>query len=92
MSGSTAHWGAPHVVEDILAAARRSGAAEPTEIHVRTALHLRLLREPGAPVVVDEQRGGSSLDGIRLVVDDELPASPGFEIHRACGPVPGAAA
>jgi hypothetical protein len=92
MSGSTAHWATPHMVEDILADARRPGLAEPTAIHVRSALHLRLLREPGAPVVVDEQRGDSALDGIALVVDDDLPAFPGYEIHRAYSPVRGAAA
>jgi hypothetical protein len=82
MSGTT-HWVAPSAAEDLLAAARRPGVAEPTEIHVRAALHLQLLREPGAPVVVDEARGTSDLDGIRLVVDDGLPACPGYEIHRA---------
>jgi hypothetical protein len=83
MAGSTAHWGAPHMAEDILAAARRPGAAEPTEIHVRAALYKRLLQEPRALVL---------LDGIRLVVDEELPAFPGYEIHRACAPARGAAA
>ena len=92
MSGTTAHWAAPHFVEDLLATARRPGVAEPTEIHVRAGLHLRLLREPGAPVVVDERRGISALDGIRLVVDEDLPLYPGYEIHRACDPVHGAAA
>ena len=92
MSGTTAHWATPHMVEDILATARRPGVAEPTEIHVRAALHLCLLREPGAPVVVDERLGISSLDGIRLVVDEDLPAFPGYEIHRASGSAHGAAA
>ncbi len=92
MSGTTAHWAAPHMVEDILATARHPGLAEPTAIHVRAALHLRLLHEPGAPVVVDERRGISALDGIRLVVDEQLPAFPGYEIHRACAPAHRAAA
>ena len=92
MSGTAAHWAAPHMIEDILATARRPGLAEPTEIHVRSALRIRLLQEPGAPVVVDEQRGITALDGIRLVVDDDLPAFPGYEIHRACGRAQGAAA
>jgi hypothetical protein len=83
MSGTTAHWGAPHLVEDILATARRPGLAEPTEIHVRAGLHARLLQEPDALVL---------LDGIRLVVDDDVPAFPGYEIHRAGAPVHGAAA
>ena len=86
MSGTTPHWAAPHMVEDILATARRPGVAEPSEIHIRSALHLRLLREPGAPVAVDDERAISTLDGIRLVVDDDLPAFPGYEIHRACAP------
>jgi hypothetical protein len=79
----TAHWATPHMVEDILAAARRPGAAEPTEIRVRAALHARLLQEPDALLL---------LGGIPLVVDEELPAFPGYEIHRACAPVRGAAA
>ena len=83
MSGTTAHWGTPHLVEDILATARRPGLAEPTEIHVRAALHARLLQEPDALAL---------LDGIRLVVDEELPAFPGYEIHRATVPTRGAAA
>lgn len=82
MSGTTAHWTAPHMAEDILAAARRPGSAEPTEIHVRSAIHARLLQEMAAPVVLDEQRTIGTLDGIQLVVDEELPAFPGFEVHR----------
>jgi hypothetical protein len=92
MAGTTAHWAAPHMVEDILADARRPGAAEPTEIHVRSAIYLRLLREPGAPVLVDARQDISVLDGIRLLVDDDLPAFPGYEIHRACGRIHGVAA
>jgi hypothetical protein len=92
MSGTTVHWPDPHMVEDILAAARRPGAAEPTEIHVRFRIHARLLREPGAPLVVDERHQITALDGIRLVVDEALPACPGFEIHRAGGPPQGVAA
>ena len=40
----------------------------------------------GATVSVDERRGISSIDGIPLVVDEELPAFPGFEVHRVCVP------
>jgi hypothetical protein len=83
MAGTTPHWATPHMVEDILAAARRPGVAEPTEIRIRAALYARLLQEPDALVL---------LDGIPLVVDDQLPAFPGFEIHRACAPARGAAA
>ena len=92
MSGTTTHPAHPHMVEDILAAARRPGAAEPTAIHVRCAIHARLLQEADAPVVVEEGERITALDGIRLVVDEELPASPGYEIHRACAPSPAAAA
>ena len=92
MSETTAHWATPHMVEDIVASARRLVAAEPTEIHVRAALHSRLLRESDALVVLDDRQGISTLDGITLVVDEELPAFPGYEIHRACAPVRGAAA
>ena len=92
MSGTTAHWADPHMVEDILAAARRPGAAEPTEIHVHFRIHARLLQEAGAPVIVDERQRITALDGIRLVVDEGLPACPGYEIHRAGGSTQGVAA
>ncbi len=89
------HWTAPRVIEDVLAAARQSGAAEPTEIHVRSELHTRMLQEAAAhdvPVRVNERRDITHLDGIPLVVDEALPAFPGYEIHRVCVPVVRAAA
>jgi hypothetical protein len=92
MSGTTAHWADPHMVADILAAARRPGAAEPTEIHVHVRIHTRLLHEADAPLVVDDRQRITALDGIRLVVDEEVPAFPGFEVHRAGGPPQGVAA
>jgi hypothetical protein len=79
----------PHTLEDILAVARRPGAAAPREIHVRARIHERMVEEAaagGATVSVDEGRGIGSLDGIPVVVDEELPAFPGFEVHRVCVP------
>ena len=79
----------PHTLEDILAVARRPGAAAPREIHVRARIHDRIVEEAvalGTTVSVDERRGISSLDGIPLVVDEDLPAFPGFEVHRLCVP------
>ena len=92
MAGTTPHWATPHMSEDILATARRPGSAEPTEIHVRSALLARLLHDPAAPAVLDEQRATGFLDGIRLVADEDVPACPGYEIHRACGTTRPAAA
>jgi hypothetical protein len=65
------HWSAPDVTGDILAVARQPGLPEPTEIHVRP--ELAPLLEPRA-----------SVEGlpVRVVVDDEIPSFPGFEVHR----------
>jgi hypothetical protein len=92
MSGTTPHWAVPHMSEDILATARRPGSAEPTEIHVRSAILARLMQDPVAPAAVDAQRGTGFLDGIPLVVDEDVPACPGYEVHRACGTTRPAAA
>jgi hypothetical protein len=76
---------APHTVDDVLAAARSPGAAEPSEIHVRAALYAQMRREVvagHAPVTADADGEISHLDGIPVLVDEGLPAFPGYEIHR----------
>ncbi|MGY1739587.1 MULTISPECIES: hypothetical protein [unclassified Blastococcus] len=70
------HWSPPDTRGDILAAALRPGAAQPVAVHVRPEVRARLGAWPPPP--------GSGLpEGIRLVVDDRLPRSPGYEVHRA---------
>ncbi len=60
---------------DLLAVAWEPGAAPPREIRVRPELMARLA--PGVP-------GGLLGDpaGVPLVVDAQLPRSPGFEVRR----------
>ncbi|RFU22067.1 hypothetical protein [Geodermatophilus marinus] len=58
--------------EELLAEARRPGAAEPVAIHVRPELHCRM---KAAAVGTDPP--------LPVVVDEEIPAFPGYEIHRA---------
>jgi hypothetical protein len=70
------HWAVPDIAGDILAIARRAGAAEPVEIRVRPEVHQDLGGQAGGP---------ADLDGIPLVVDDQLPSFPGFEVHRDYG-------
>jgi hypothetical protein len=72
-----AHWAAPDIAGDILAIARRPGAAEPVEIRVRPEVRRDLQGAAGSPP--------ADLDGIPLVVDEELPVFPGYEVHRDYG-------
>lgn len=73
-----AHWAAPDIAGDILAIARRAGAAEPVEIRLRPDVYRDLqLQRPGDPL--------TDLDGIPLVVDEDLPPFPGYEVHRPWG-------
>jgi hypothetical protein len=75
------HWAEPDFVSDVLAVARRAGGADPVEIRIRPELHGRLVRQMSAAGKLD---GGwlTDLDGVRLVVDEEIPVFPGYEIHR----------
>ena len=86
---------APHTLADLLDAARGPGVAEPSEIRVRPELCARMQREAGwscVPVTLDAPGRINCLDGIPVVVDPDLPAFPGYEIHRAgSGGVPHAA-
>jgi hypothetical protein len=65
------HWTKPDVAGVILAEAVRPDAARPVAVHVR-------------PEIYDLVAGRWS--GIPLVVDDSIPARPGYEIHRAVAP------
>ncbi|SFF15156.1 hypothetical protein SAMN05216574_109122 [Blastococcus tunisiensis] len=65
---------------DILDEAVRPDAGKPVLIRVRPEIHARMCR-PARPG--DEQ---DAVLGIPLVVDDEIPPFPGYEIHRAVPP------
>jgi hypothetical protein len=71
------HWASPDIAGDILAIARRAGAAAPVEIRVRPEVQQDLRGTAEAPP--------ADLDGIPLVVDEDLPAFPGYEVHRDYG-------
>ena len=73
------HWAEADIAGDILAVARRVGAAEPVEIRIRPEVHDRLLRQAPGP----HDRPLTTIGGIPLVVDEDLPGFPGYEIHRA---------
>jgi hypothetical protein len=73
------HWARPDVAGDLVAAAYTRGAAAPREIHVRPELYERVVAELAGvtPGVLGPP------PGVPLVVDPELPVSPGFEVVRA---------
>jgi hypothetical protein len=78
------HWAPPDVIGDILSEARWPDAAEPVAVHVRPELYALICRQSGTRSADDAARcTAGRWDGIRLVVDDEMPATPGYEIHRA---------
>jgi len=73
------------VIEDLQSEAWRPGVAEPIAIHIRPELRARLRapRSPSwCPAPRDRDPVGRSV-GVPLVVDDRIPAAPGYEIHRA---------
>jgi hypothetical protein len=76
------HWLAPDIRGDLLAVARQAGAAEPVEIRVRPELYARIVQQ-ARDEAVSEQDAPTDLADIPLVVDADLPAFPGYEIHRA---------
>lgn len=63
------------LAHDLLAVAWEPGAAPPREVRVRPELAARL-----APVVRDGLLGEPA--GVPVVVDPQLPRSPGFEVRR----------
>jgi hypothetical protein len=79
------HWLAPDIRGDVLAVARQAGTAEPVEIRVRPEMYARIVQQARDEAVADRDVL-TVLGDIPLVVDADLPAFPGYEIHRA--PVP----
>ncbi|MGY1634408.1 hypothetical protein ACI784_22135 [Geodermatophilus sp. SYSU D01186] len=71
--------------QDLLTEAWRPGTAEPVAIHVRPEVLARFR----AHTAVDRSSAAWGDDSrspaarISLVVDDDIPAAPGYEIHRA---------
>jgi hypothetical protein len=85
--------GAGDVSADILREAWRPGTAEPVVVHVRPELGARLVESGRA-----RNRGCAATGSRRpcrpipVLVDDQIPAAPGFEVHRAPPPGPGVGA
>jgi hypothetical protein len=80
------HWSSPDIAAVILAEALRPGTARPVAVHVRPEVH-RLLRRQVSTAPLAVGAAADRWNGIRLVVDDQIPACPGYEIHRAVAPV-----
>jgi hypothetical protein len=79
--GHPAHWAPPDPLGDILAIAWRPGAAPPREVHVRAEVRDRVLAQ-----LPPTERGRGLVGGpadVPLVLDEQLPACPGFEVVRA---------
>jgi hypothetical protein len=85
---TTLHW-FPDTRGDILAAAVRPGAAAPAVVHVRPEVYARI---GPRPLVLAPTAAGwaDTPTAIPLVVDDQLPRSPGYEVHRVAPRQPGA--
>ena len=77
-TAAVAHRPLPGLVRDLLAVAWEPGAAPPREVRVRPELLARLQGRPGA--LVDGLLGDPA--GVPVVVDPQLPRSPGFEVRR----------
>ena len=73
------HWLPPDVRGDILAAALRPDAAAPLVVHVRPEVRDRM---GPRPLSADPTARDGAGPCIPVVVDDELPRSPGYEVHR----------
>ncbi len=73
---------------DLLREAWRPGTAEPVDIHVRPELCARLLRSRRTRPQSCAALRPFPAKRLPLVVDDRIPAAPGFEVHRV---PPGAA-
>jgi hypothetical protein len=82
MSVGVLHWQPPDAAGDIAHQAWRPGAAAPRSIHVRPELHRRIAVQAREHRATCVSPGLGALCGVPLVVDDELPTFPGFEIHR----------
>jgi hypothetical protein len=88
---TTTHWSPPDIRGDILAVALLAGAAEPVVVHVRPEVHARIGPGPLCPdpTVRDQRAATGRPISIPLVVDDQLPRTPGYEVHRVAPPEPG---
>jgi hypothetical protein len=75
------HWARPDVAGDLVAVAFTTGPAPPREIHVRPELYERVVAELASAGAEPGVLGPAP--GVPLVVDPELPVSPGFEVVRA---------
>ena len=81
---TTAHWAPPNICGDLLAEALRPDAARPVAIHVRSALLALISGQRGSTGTALVARGAApGWTEVRVVVDDQLPSVPGYEIHRA---------
>jgi hypothetical protein len=82
------HWQPPDALSDILSEAWRRGLLPPSAIHVRPEVHARILTGMTVAVRTRAIDGGGIGDPHRLplVIDDTLPACPGYEIHRSMCP------
>jgi hypothetical protein len=84
---TTLHW-FPDTRGDILAAAVRADAAAPAVVHVRPEVYARIGPRPLVPDPTAGARGDIPAT-IPLVVDDQLPRAPGYEVHRVAPRQPG---
>lgn len=78
------------VLGDVLSETWRPGAARPVAVHVRPELLARLpveLPRPGTGGTAGEGLAGA-LQDVPVVVDAEIPVTPGYEVHRAPPPPP----
>lgn len=77
------HWSSPDIERDILAEAWRPEAGEPVSIHIRAAVHARMLAEAHlrkAAAIGSADAGRPAR--LPFVIDDEIPVAPGYEVHR----------
>ncbi|MGY1690998.1 hypothetical protein [Geodermatophilus sp. SYSU D01105] len=82
---SSVHWVRPDIAGDIVAFAVSTGAAPPREIRIRPELYQRMLAQmtgDDRAAVVGTGRLGPP-PGVPVLIDGDLPLSPGFEVVRA---------
>lgn len=74
-------WSSADIEADILSEACRPGVGEPVAIHVRPAVYARM--RDGTPSALAQERRSGKATCLPFVIDDRIPSSPGYEIHRA---------
>lgn len=81
---TAAHWLPPDAAGDILRQAWRPDVAAPREIRVRPELHARLAAQAREQAARDAGylRPAGIAGLVPIVIDDQLPTYPGFEIYR----------